>query len=197
MGHCRGQVRRPWNLACLVFIGWVISYANEWEDYSNYFGEGAETSRIWATAHSLSFNSALRLSWHLQCHFTCWLRMKVQPCLPSWSHSILIAVCCVLGLCHSFRSCALPLSLLSQIYVCMNILHLWLLYCFKKMQIQLWKDNRCWLHLLGSCCLSLWFKSFSNENKAELEINRSLSLCSSLQATCGNLEDAKTSLCPT
>ena len=23
----------------LVFIGWVISYANEWEDYSIYFGE--------------------------------------------------------------------------------------------------------------------------------------------------------------
>ena len=22
-----------------VFIGWVISYVNEWEDYSNYFWE--------------------------------------------------------------------------------------------------------------------------------------------------------------
>ena len=29
-----------------------------------------------------------------------------------WSHLILIGLCCVLGLCHSFRSCALPLSLL-------------------------------------------------------------------------------------
>ena len=28
------------NVAWLVFIGWVISYANEWEDYSNYFWEG-------------------------------------------------------------------------------------------------------------------------------------------------------------
>ena len=36
----------------LVFIGWVISYANKWEDYSNYFGEGVEISRILATAHS-------------------------------------------------------------------------------------------------------------------------------------------------
>ena len=27
-------------MAWLVYIGWVISYANEWEDYSNYFGEG-------------------------------------------------------------------------------------------------------------------------------------------------------------
>ena len=41
------------NLSWLV--GWVISYANEWKDYSNYFGEGAEISRIWATAHSLVF----------------------------------------------------------------------------------------------------------------------------------------------
>ena len=29
----------PWNLAWLVFIGWVISYANKWEDYSSYFGD--------------------------------------------------------------------------------------------------------------------------------------------------------------
>ena len=28
-------------------------YANEWEGHSSYFGGGAETSRIWATAHSL------------------------------------------------------------------------------------------------------------------------------------------------
>ena len=27
------------HVAWLVFIGWVISYANEWEDYSNYFGK--------------------------------------------------------------------------------------------------------------------------------------------------------------
>ena len=28
---------------------------NEWEDYSNYFGEGVEIPRIWAIAHSLVF----------------------------------------------------------------------------------------------------------------------------------------------
>ena len=39
----------------LVFIGWVISYANEWEDYSSYFGEVVEISRSWATAHFLVF----------------------------------------------------------------------------------------------------------------------------------------------
>ena len=42
-------------VAWLVLIGWVISYANEWEDYSNYFGEGMEISRVWATAHPLVF----------------------------------------------------------------------------------------------------------------------------------------------
>ena len=30
----------------------------------------------------------------------------------SLAHLILISLCCVLGLCHSFKSCALPLSLL-------------------------------------------------------------------------------------
>ena len=38
----------------LVFMGWAISQANEWEDYSNYFGEGVEISRNWATAHFFS-----------------------------------------------------------------------------------------------------------------------------------------------
>ena len=38
VGHHRGQVR-PWSLAGLVLIGCVISYANKWKDYSNYFGE--------------------------------------------------------------------------------------------------------------------------------------------------------------
>ena len=39
----------------LAFIGWVISEANQWEDYSNYFGEGVEISRNWATTHFLVF----------------------------------------------------------------------------------------------------------------------------------------------
>ena len=38
----------------LAFMGWVIS--NEWEDYSNYFGEWAEISMNWATAHFLVFD---------------------------------------------------------------------------------------------------------------------------------------------
>ena len=54
----RGQVW-PGNVAWLVFIGWVISHANEWEDFSNYFGDEAEISRSWATAHSLVFGQCL------------------------------------------------------------------------------------------------------------------------------------------
>ena len=40
----------------LVFMGWVISQANEWEDYSNYLGEGVGISRNWATTHFLIFD---------------------------------------------------------------------------------------------------------------------------------------------
>ena len=49
----------PRNVVWLVFIGWVISYADGWEDYSNYFWEGVEISRIWATAHFLVFCKCL------------------------------------------------------------------------------------------------------------------------------------------
>ena len=47
-------------MAWVVFMGWVISWANEREDYSNYFGEGLEISRSWATFWSL--DGALELS---------------------------------------------------------------------------------------------------------------------------------------
>ena len=50
-------------MAWLAFMGWVISWAKEWEDNSNYFGEGLETSRSWATFWS--FDGALELSWRL------------------------------------------------------------------------------------------------------------------------------------
>ena len=36
--------------------------------------------------------------------------------LPSWSHLILISLCCVLGLYHFPKSCALSLSLLLQLW---------------------------------------------------------------------------------
>ena len=53
------------------FMGWVISYSNEWEAYSNYFEEKARISRNWATAHILAFLfSARKLSW---CQWVCHL----------------------------------------------------------------------------------------------------------------------------
>ena len=51
--------------------------------------------------------------------------------LPSWSHLILISFCCVLGLCHSFRSCVLCLSLLLHLHVVIFPLLLLIFYlCF-------------------------------------------------------------------
>ena len=38
-GHCRGQRQWPHSVVWLAFMGWVTSQANEWQDYSNYFGE--------------------------------------------------------------------------------------------------------------------------------------------------------------
>ena len=49
------DVSVPQNVVQLAVTDWVISYVNEWEDYSNYFGDGVEISRIWATTHSLVF----------------------------------------------------------------------------------------------------------------------------------------------
>ena len=37
-------------------MGWVISYTNKWEDYSNYFREGAGISRNMTIAHILVFS---------------------------------------------------------------------------------------------------------------------------------------------
>ena len=50
--------------------------------------------------------------------------------LPSWSHLILISFCCVLGLCHSFRSYALCLSLLLHLHVVIFPLLLLIFYLF-------------------------------------------------------------------
>ena len=64
--ECIGHPRRweqPQNV-WLAFMDWVISQANEWEDYCNYFGE--EISRNWVIIHFLVFNG-----WLWNCHGTC------------------------------------------------------------------------------------------------------------------------------
>ena len=67
---------------------------------------------------------ALELSWCLGvCHLACWcvtvsvswgLRSSGSQLvrLPSWTYLVLISLCHVLGLCHPFKGCALPPSLL-------------------------------------------------------------------------------------
>ena len=112
MGHHRG--RKPWNVAWLVFIGWLIWYANEWEDYSNFFLEGGRDFQDLGHHPLLGL---LTVPWN--CHGTSeWVisfadwGSRSRLCLSSWSHLILISSCYILGLCHSFKSCALPLSLL-------------------------------------------------------------------------------------
>ena len=53
MVHRRGRVQQQ-NVAWLIFIGWAISFANEWEGYFNYFWDTV-ISRNWAITHSLVF----------------------------------------------------------------------------------------------------------------------------------------------
>ena len=49
----------------LVFIGWVISYANEWEDYSNHFwGRGRDIQDLGHRPHL----GLLTVPWN--CHGT-------------------------------------------------------------------------------------------------------------------------------
>ena len=71
MGHSRVQCSLK-NVIWLVFINWIISYANDQEDYSNYFGKGRRFLGYGPLPTPWSFNGALELSWHLcMCHFTC------------------------------------------------------------------------------------------------------------------------------
>ena len=59
-----------------------------------------------------SFDNALELSCHLRVSFSLQIEDQglVEFDLSSWNHLILICLCC--ALCHSFKSCALPPSLL-------------------------------------------------------------------------------------
>lgn len=52
MGYLRRWVQLG-NVILLAFTGWVISRANNWEDYSNHFGEGVEISKNWPLTFGL------------------------------------------------------------------------------------------------------------------------------------------------
>ena len=99
-----------------------MSYANEWEDYSNKFWEEVE---ILATAHYLvfwqcvgTFMAPLGVSFHLV--------IEDQGLFLSaiFIPADLIGLCCVLGLYHCFKSCSLPLSLLLQTYLRITFLNI-------------------------------------------------------------------------
>ena len=91
----------PWNVVCLVFPSLVISYANEWEDHSNNWG----TTHCWVFWQWFGTVLApLGISFSLQTED----QGLVEFDLSSWTYLILISLCYALGLCHSFKSCALP-----------------------------------------------------------------------------------------
>ena len=101
-----------------VFMGWVISLANQWKDHSNYFEEGVQISRNWATAYFSVLWQCLRtVMTPLSVSFSLLTEDRALvklTCLPSWTHLILIGLCCVFEVSHSFKSCAPPTYLLFQ-----------------------------------------------------------------------------------
>ena len=76
------------------------------------FGKGWRFPGFGPPPTPWSFNSAVKLSWHLWCVISLADSGSGLVFLPSWPHLALVGLCCVLGPCHSFGSCALPLFLL-------------------------------------------------------------------------------------
>ena len=60
-----GKWEQPQNMGWLVFMGWVISYANEREEYSNYLRGGWGFPGVWAPPTFYPLWSASELSWCL------------------------------------------------------------------------------------------------------------------------------------
>ena len=125
VGHLRRQ-EWPHNVVWLVFMGWEIFQADEWEDYSNYIGERAEISRNQVTSNCLIFDTQAQ-----NCHGTvecvtqlmlmyynkCIMKLKVHwksNTPPSWTQLVLTSFCHIICLCHSFKGCVLPPSLRFQ-----------------------------------------------------------------------------------
>ena len=110
---------RPRNMGWLVFMCWVISQANEWEDYYNYLGEGTGISKNWATTHILAFYGPRPWNCHGACRYAVYhananynanyianymlitmsiMRLKVywkSNLPPSWTQLVLTSLCCI------------------------------------------------------------------------------------------------------
>ena len=100
--------RQQWppNMGWLIFMGWVISQANKWQDYPNYFEQGAVISKNLATFWlfmvglgtvmvpvGVSFSMLVYCNAHI-------MRLKVHRksnLLPSCTQQVLTSLCCVLN----------------------------------------------------------------------------------------------------
>ena len=86
----------------------------------------------------LSFDSALELSCHLDMVFSLQIGDQglVEFDLSSWTQLILTGLCYALVLCHSFKTCALPPSLL------LHALFLSPVQAHNVASTILWRDNQ-------------------------------------------------------
>ena len=74
--------KRPQNTGWLVFMGWVILRANEWENYSSCFAKGVEIFWNWATAQFLTFYDQSLNSEHMKSFKVHW-KSNLPQLLPS------------------------------------------------------------------------------------------------------------------
>ena len=94
----------------LVCVGWVIAHANEWEGYSNYWGEGAEITRIWATTHSAQFSSVQFSGSVVSDSATPWTQ-HTRPSCPSPTPRACSNSCPLSRCCHpTISSSVVPFS---------------------------------------------------------------------------------------
>ena len=126
VGHLRKWERHR-GIGLSAFIG-VGNFIGQWVGgVFQLFWKGVGISRNWATAHFLILMVCLGtvmppvgVSFSLlMCYSERILRLlKVywkSTCPLSWTHLVLISLCHVLGLCHSFKGCALPPSFLFHV----------------------------------------------------------------------------------
>ena len=99
----------------LVLMHWLISQANKWKDYSNYFGERVRISKILTTSHFLSFygwpwkyvtagciiQCAVSFVLHVPLCYSAYI-MKLEVSWrstlpPSWTQLVLTSFCDILN----------------------------------------------------------------------------------------------------
>ena len=91
--ECTDHLRRwecPRNMMWLVFMGWIISYADKWEDYSIilFWGRDGNFQELGPYPLFGLWWLALELSWHLWvCHLACWCVTMSMYCGSRFSGS--------------------------------------------------------------------------------------------------------------